>query len=169
MKTASLLLLQRNGSGNLDKSAEGEGRTLGIVTQDSGEKCGRDRDFLPVPGVYISNEQERLLIEAAQKDPGRFADLYENNFERVYAFIVRRVRDRHEAEDLTAEVFQHALANLPRFEWRGVPFAAWLFRIAANAIADRWQRISKEDPILFPTISIGPVGKRSNAAPCCFS
>src|SRR6266568_5895182 len=109
-------------------------------------------------------EQERLLIEAAQKDPGRFADLYENNFERVYAFIVRRVRDRHEAEDLTAEVFQHALANLPRFEWRGVPFAAWWFRIAANAIADRWQRISKEDPILFPTISIGPVGKRSNAA-----
>ena len=94
-------------------------------------------------------EQERLLIEAAQKDPGRFADLYENNFERVYAFIVRRVRDRHEAEDLTAEVFQHALANLPRFEWRGVPFAAWLFRIAANAIADRWQRISKErsDPV----------------------
>ena len=94
-------------------------------------------------------EQERLLIEAAQKDPGRLADLYENNFERVYAFIVRRVRDRHEAEDLTAEVFQHALANLPRFEWRGVPFAAWLFRIAANAIADRWQRISKErsDPV----------------------
>ncbi len=94
-------------------------------------------------------EQERLLIEAARKDPGRFADLYENNFERVYAFIVRRVRDRHEAEDLTAEVFQHALANLPRFEWRGVPFAAWLFRIAANAIADRWQRISKErsDPV----------------------
>ncbi len=77
MKTASLLLLQRNGSGNLDKSAEGEGRTLGIVAQDSGEKCGRDRDFLPVPGV--------------------------------------------------------------------------------------------KDPILFPTISIGPVGKRSNAAPCCFS
>ena len=94
-------------------------------------------------------EQERLLIEAAQKDPGRFADLYENNFERVYAFIVRRVRDRHEAEDLTAEVFQHALANLPRFEWRGVPFAVWLFRIAANAIADRWQRISTErsDPV----------------------
>lgn len=89
-------------------------------------------------------EQERLLIEAAQKDPRRFADLYEKNFERVYAFIVRRVRDRHEAEDLTAEAFQHALANLSRFEWRGVPFAVWLFRIAANAIADRGRRISKE-------------------------
>ena len=94
-------------------------------------------------------DEERLLIEAAQKDPRRFSELYERNFERVYAFIVRRVRDRHEAEDLTAEVFQHALANLPRFEWRGVLFAVWLFRIAANAIADRWQRISTErsDPV----------------------
>src|SRR5881296_1799872 len=90
-------------------------------------------------------EQERLLIEAAQKDPSRFAALYENNFERVYAFVVRRVRDRHEAEDLTAEVFQHALANLSRFEWRGLPFAVWLFRIAANSIADRGRRLSRQD------------------------
>jgi RNA polymerase sigma-70 factor, ECF subfamily len=86
-------------------------------------------------------EQERLLIEAAQKDPSRFAELYETNFERVYAFIVRRVHDRHEAEDLTAEVFHHALENIARFEWRGVPFAVWLFRIAANAIADRGRRM----------------------------
>ena len=89
-------------------------------------------------------EQERLLIEAAQKDPSRFAELYESNFERVYAFIVRRVEDRHDAEDLTAEVFQHALANLSRFEWRGVPFAVWLFRIASNALADRWRHNSKQ-------------------------
>jgi len=90
-------------------------------------------------------EQERLLIEAAQKDPRRFADLYEANFERVYAFVVRRVQDRHEAEDVTAEAFQHALANLSRFEWRGVPFSVWLFRIAANAINDRWKRLSREN------------------------
>ena len=86
-------------------------------------------------------EQERLLIEAAQKDPSRFAELYETNFERVYAFIVRRVHDRHEAEDLTAEVFHHALENIARFEWRGVPFAVWLYRIAANAIADRGRKM----------------------------
>ena len=67
---------------------------------------------------------ERLLIEAAQKDPARFAELYQNNFERVYAYIVRRVENRAETEDLTSEVFHHALANLKRFEWRGLPFAA---------------------------------------------
>src|SRR6266705_6138160 len=91
-------------------------------------------------------EQERLLIEAAQRDPRRFAELYEANFERVYAFVIRRVQDRHEAEDLTSEVFQDALANLSRFEWRGVPFAAWLYRITANAIADRWRRAARQRP-----------------------
>jgi len=90
-----------------------------------------------------AHETERLRIEAAQRDPRRFADLYEEHFDRVYAFIARRVRDRDEAEDLTADVFHQALAGLPRFEWRGVPFAAWLFRIAANAIADRAKRAAR--------------------------
>jgi len=87
---------------------------------------------------------ERLLIEAAQRDPACFADLYEINFERVYAYVLRKVGNRTESEDLTAEVFHQALANLKRFEWRGIPFAAWLFRIAANLITDRWQRSGRE-------------------------
>ena len=91
-----------------------------------------------------SEAAERLLIEAAQRDPSRFADLYERNFERIYAFVVRRVGDRATAEDLTSDVFHQALASLPRFEWRGVPFAAWLFRIAANAIVDRAKRAARE-------------------------
>jgi len=62
----------------------------------------------------------------------------------VYAYVVKRVRDRSESEDLTAEVFHQALANLKRFEWRGIPFAAWLFRIAANLISDRWQKSGRE-------------------------
>jgi RNA polymerase sigma-70 factor (ECF subfamily) len=87
---------------------------------------------------------EQLLVKAAQADPARFAELYESHFERVYAFIAPRVRTRQEAEDLTSEVFRQALQNLWRFEWRGVPFAAWLLRIAANAMADRWQRVARE-------------------------
>lgn len=90
---------------------------------------------------------ERLLIEAAQRDPLRFAELYENNFERVYAFIAYRVRDREEAQDLTAEVFQQALAGIQRFEWRGVPFAAWLLGIAAKVLADRWERLGKRQEV----------------------
>ena len=88
--------------------------------------------------------EERALIEAAQRDPARFGELYGLHFERVYAFIGRRVGDRAATEDLTSEVFHKALANIGRFEWRGVPFAAWLFRIASNAIADRARRAAQE-------------------------
>ena len=87
---------------------------------------------------------ERLLIEAAQKDPSRFAELYDQNFHRVYAFVARRVRDRAEAQDLTAHVFHQALANLEKFKWRGAPFVTWLYRIAANAIADQARRKLRE-------------------------
>lgn len=92
----------------------------------------------------MKEADERLLIAAAQRDPSRFAELYETHFERVYAYVVRRVGNRAEAEDITADVFHHALAHLERFEWRGVPFAAWLYRIAANAIADRSKRAVHE-------------------------
>lgn len=87
---------------------------------------------------------ERLLIEAAQSDPARFGELYEENFARVYAFIARRVHNRQEAQDLTSQVFARALANLHQFEWRGKPFAAWLYRMAANAIADHYHAQSRE-------------------------
>lgn len=93
---------------------------------------------------------ERLLIEAAQHDSRHFAALYEGNFERVYAFIARRVGDRHEAEDLTADVFHQALKNIGRFEWRGVPFAAWLYKIAANEIADQAHRVARQKTPLDP-------------------
>ena len=91
-----------------------------------------------------NQHQEQLLIEAAQQDPSRFAELYELHFERVYAYIVRRVRERSAVEDLTAHVFQQALLNISKFKWRGAPFASWLFRIAANSIADRAQRLRRD-------------------------
>jgi RNA polymerase sigma-70 factor, ECF subfamily len=94
--------------------------------------------------IPSGGDDERLLIEAAKADPQRFAALYERHFDRVYAFVARRSGSRGEAEDLTAEVFHQALANLGRFEWRGVPFAAWLLQIARNAVADRWQRLARE-------------------------
>ena len=100
-----------------------------------------------------NQSEERSLIEAAQQDPRRFAGLYELHFERVYAYIARRVRDRAAAEELTAHVFHQALANLNKYKWRGAPFAAWLFRIAANSIADRANRAARETSL--PAQEIG--------------
>src|SRR5713226_2731512 len=87
---------------------------------------------------------ERTQVEAAQRDPTRFAGLYQQNFYAVYAYIARRVGDRHQAEDLTADVFREALAGIGKFEWRGVPFAAWLLGIASRVLADYWKRSGRE-------------------------
>ena len=95
----------------------------------------------------MKEADERLLVEAAQRDPSRFAELYQQNFERVYAFVLRRVQERSHAEDLTSEVFHQALKNLNRYEWRGVPFAAWLLRIASNAIADHMHKAVREQSL----------------------
>src|SRR5271154_6404516 len=92
----------------------------------------------------VSEISERRLIEAAQADPARFGELYELHFDRVYAYVSRRLNDRDAAQDVTSEVFHHALANLKQFEWRGAPFGAWLMRIASNAITDRWRRQNRE-------------------------
>ena len=91
-----------------------------------------------------SETDERILIAEAKRDRRRFGELYELHFERVYAFIGRRVRDRAAVQDLTADVFRKALEGLDRFEWRGAPFAAWLYRIASNAIANYRERAARE-------------------------
>jgi RNA polymerase sigma-70 factor (ECF subfamily) len=100
----------------------------------------------PAQKATPQGEEEHLLVQAAQSDPAKFDVLYELYFERIYYFLARRVRDRAIAEDLTSEVFHKALANLSAYEWRGAPFSAWLFRIAANALVDQHKRASREQP-----------------------
>ena len=92
-------------------------------------------------------EAERRLIEASKRQPRRFAQLYERYFDRVYAFALTRTRDRAAAEDVTAETFRVAFENLARFEWRGVPFSAWLVRIAANAATDQARLASRAEEL----------------------
>jgi RNA polymerase sigma-70 factor (ECF subfamily) len=94
--------------------------------------------------VTIDEDDERTLVQAAQADPARFEELYDRYVHRVYGFVSRRVGNRAAAEDITSAVFEQALASLPKFEWRGVPFAAWLIRIAANALTDHWRRTARE-------------------------
>src|SRR5689334_5958011 len=93
--------------------------------------------------VLEHGPDERMAIEAAQRDPLRFAELYEQNFDRVYAFLARRAAGREEAQDLTAEVFHQALASLESFKWQGAPFIAWLYGIAANVLATHWHRTGR--------------------------
>ncbi len=89
-----------------------------------------------------SDDQRK--IQAAQRDPAHFSALYADHFYRVYAYVASRVPARAQAEDLTADVFREALANIGKFEWRGVPFEAWLIRIAAHTVSDYWNRTARE-------------------------
>ncbi len=116
--------------------------------------------------AHEHDPEERLLVEAAKRDPSRFAELYHRNFYQIYAYVSRRVSCREDAEDITSEVFQQALAKLATFEWRGTPFAAWLTRIAANAITDRWRRSGKENiiPITDDPVDAGTPGIEDRAA-----
>lgn len=88
-------------------------------------------------------DDDRLQIKAAQSEPVRFAELYEQNFHRVYAFIARRVGSRDQAQDLTAEVFHQALASIGSFRWQGTPFISWLYGIAANVLRAHWQKLGQ--------------------------
>jgi RNA polymerase sigma-70 factor (ECF subfamily) len=78
---------------------------------------------------------ERELILAAQRDRVAFAPLYERYVDQIFAYAYSLTHNRELAEDVTATTFARAMEELPRFEWRGVPYSAWLYRVAANLVA----------------------------------
>lgn len=82
---------------------------------------------------------EEALVERARTDPEAFGQLYELHIDRVYSYIYHRVGNVQDAEDLTARTFYRALEKLDTYENRGLPFSAWLFRIAHNLVAN-WHR-----------------------------
>ncbi len=89
----------------------------------------------------IEDEQavESALVAKAQKDTQAFSELYERYVDRIYSYVYSRVQNAQDAEDLTARIFYRALDRLDRYEDRGLPFGAWLFRIAHNLVAN-WHR-----------------------------
>jgi RNA polymerase sigma-70 factor (ECF subfamily) len=90
-----------------------------------------------VPGPL---EGDEALVAAAQADPSAFAELYNRYYPQIYRFAHRRTGDPSIAEDVAAETFLAAFKSLPRYEWRGIAFSAWLYRIAATVIAGQHRR-----------------------------
>lgn len=86
-------------------------------------------------------------MEQARRDPEAFGELYLRHVRSIYNYIFYRTGDPEEAEDLTSRVFLQALQHLPRFQERGLPFAAWLFRIAHNLVAN-WHRDRRRRPVV---------------------
>ncbi|MEZ4673883.1 MAG: sigma-70 family RNA polymerase sigma factor [Caldilineaceae bacterium] len=94
---------------------------------------------LPVQTKPTEASDEARLVAQAQNDPAAFGVLYERYIDRVYAYIYHRVGNAQDTEDLTARTFYRALDKLHTYEDRGLPFSAWLFRIAHNLVAN-WHR-----------------------------
>jgi RNA polymerase sigma-70 factor (ECF subfamily) len=80
------------------------------------------------------------LVRAAQADPTAFDALYRRYVEPVYRYVRAQVPHLEDAADLTQQIFLQALDGLPTYQSRGLPFAAWLFRIARNAVIDNYRR-----------------------------
>ena len=85
------------------------------------------------------------LVRRAASDSEAFGELYERHVRRIYNYIYYRTGNHHDAEDLTARVFQRALGHVADFQDKGVPFSAWLYRIAHNLVAN-WHRDESRRP-----------------------
>lgn len=84
----------------------------------------------------LSKLDERSLVARAKTDNDAFGELYSRYIDRIYNYILYRTGNREDAEDLAARTFQRALKHIPRYEDKGLPFSAWLYRIARNLVAN---------------------------------
>ena len=86
-------------------------------------------------GCQVQDE-ESLVRQAKQGNQEAFTRLYEEHFDKIYRYVVLRIGDKMEAEDITQQVFLNALRSISSFKWKGAPFSAWLYRIAHNQVVD---------------------------------
>lgn len=84
--------------------------------------------------------QEKIIVEQAKKNPQAFGPLYEKYFDRIFNYLYRQTDDEELAGDLSSQTFVNALNHLKRYEFRGVPFSAWLYKIASNEVNKHYRK-----------------------------
>jgi len=105
-----------------------------------------------------------VLINAAKNDPAAFGELYQRYVDRIYNYIFYRTGSVKDAEDLTGRVFFKAMNNIKRYKHMGLPFSAWLYRIAHNLVANFHRDQSRKQEIPLESIS-GQYIAQSNIHP----
>lgn len=100
--------------------------------------------LMTVESKYHATREQMLSehdeIVAAQKEPVKFEPLYNRYYERILGFVYQRTDSKEDAYDITSQVFINALENLKKYKHQGVPFSAWLFRIAVNELNKSFRR-----------------------------
>jgi len=84
--------------------------------------------------------KEQAIIERSKNDPQAFGELYEKYFERIFNYIFRQTDDEELTDDLCSQTFVNALNNLGKYEFRGFPFSAWLYKIAGNEVNKHYRK-----------------------------
>ena len=97
--------------------------------------------------MAISRSEERALIEQARNDRRAFGKLYELHVDRIYNYVYYRTGNQHDAEDLTARVFFRAIQHISHYKDKGAPFAAWLYTIARNMLANFYRDRSRRQHV----------------------
>jgi RNA polymerase sigma-70 factor (ECF subfamily) len=92
-------------------------------------------------------DEQNLVHRAQQGDQEALAQLYEDYFDNIYRYVMVRIGNRMEAEDVTQEVFLKAVRSIHSFRWKGIPFSAWLFRIARNEVIDSLRKRSRQPTV----------------------
>ncbi|MBM4448552.1 MAG: sigma-70 family RNA polymerase sigma factor [Chloroflexi bacterium] len=100
-------------------------------------------------------DEESLVRRAKERDEAALTQLYEGNFDKIYRYIVLKIGDRTEAEDMTQQVFLKAFKSISGYQSKGSPFSSWLFRIAHNQIVDYWRKKSKRPTVPLEETLIG--------------
>jgi RNA polymerase sigma-70 factor (ECF subfamily) len=87
--------------------------------------------------------EEFLIIEASKSDPEKFAPLYNKYYKQIFNYVYQRMDSKEAAFDVTGQVFLKALSNINKYQFKGVPFASWLYRIAHNEVMQLF-RVEKD-------------------------
>jgi len=112
--------------------------------------------------TYPELDKERDIIERSRKDPAAFGELYEIYFDRIFNFVYRQTDDEELAGDLCSQTFINALNSLSRYEFRGIPFSAWLYRIARNEINKHYRKNKRKNVFSIEEIKVRELIERSD-------
>jgi len=102
-------------------------------------------------------EEEIAIIERAKLNPAHFAPLYKKYHEVIFRYIFKRVDEEEAAYDITSCVFIKAITNLPKYEYRGVPFSSWLFRIAKSELYQSFRDRKAQRTVSIDSMQLGRV------------
>ncbi len=108
---------------------------------------------------WMAETEEEQLIRRAQHDAQAFIALYDRYIDRIYGFVRSQTDDESLAKDVTSATFEKALSHIKTYQWRGVSFGAWLYRIAVHELAQQYRNERFTVPLLDSQVSNNDVEK----------